>query len=322
MPRNRCRFLALSATIGNPGTLLHWLQQVKELQRQQDLHDGFVLPEAAYAVSLILHSERFNDLQHHIYVPSYALDEPLPPLELMEGDKAQLLQYKQRIQDAASLSCKAAVQPVQRVSSSTARPPVPDGEGLLGRIFRFHPLCCVDLNSVASEASFPGSIPSFSAAEALQLYDALLHAWSTRAIVAAEEPADGLAALDLSSGQQPPSPSLLTSLAPDEFFSCSADALFVKRPRGVGRRPHRPRVALVWGRRRLEAGRGPGAISPRGRRGGCHADAEAGAACDWGVQRDGRPHAAPARPQEGRYAARHLLQLFYVSRKPAARACM
>ena len=80
----RCPFLTLSATIGNPDSLFTWLQQVKAMQYQQDVSIGFGKSDASYKAHLIVHRERYNDLQHYIYAPCYALQD-LPPSGWGEG---------------------------------------------------------------------------------------------------------------------------------------------------------------------------------------------------------------------------------------------
>jgi hypothetical protein len=52
-----CPFLALSATVGNPGQFQYWLARVEALRNRK--------------VSLIQHSTRWSDLEKHIYLPQH-----------------------------------------------------------------------------------------------------------------------------------------------------------------------------------------------------------------------------------------------------------
>ncbi|XP_008065932.2 probable ATP-dependent RNA helicase DDX60, partial [Carlito syrichta] len=80
----RCPFLALSATISNPGHLTEWLQSVKWYWKQEDERVGKNLASKRHAgyrahvpkdcsqgkqshkVRLVLYGERYNDLEKHI----------------------------------------------------------------------------------------------------------------------------------------------------------------------------------------------------------------------------------------------------------------
>ena len=67
---DRCPFLALSATVGNPEQVTEWLQSVKCLQLQQDQAVGTAAPSGSYSVKLIQHGERYADLRYHSFQPA------------------------------------------------------------------------------------------------------------------------------------------------------------------------------------------------------------------------------------------------------------
>ena len=69
---DRCPFLALSATIGNPEQVTEWLQSVKGLQREQDSQLSIAGPPDRYQVKLIQHAERYADLRYHTFKPCSA----------------------------------------------------------------------------------------------------------------------------------------------------------------------------------------------------------------------------------------------------------
>ncbi|XP_039732062.1 putative ATP-dependent RNA helicase DDX60 [Pteropus medius] len=80
----RCPFLALSATISNPEHLTEWLQSVKRYWKQTDsiiekniaskrndgyhanFHKDYLQMKQSYKVRLVLHGDRYNDLEKHI----------------------------------------------------------------------------------------------------------------------------------------------------------------------------------------------------------------------------------------------------------------
>jgi hypothetical protein len=63
----RCPFLALSATIEDPGSLCRWLQEMQHFKHTQDIANGCEKPNDMYGVNLVVHPDRHADLKKHIY---------------------------------------------------------------------------------------------------------------------------------------------------------------------------------------------------------------------------------------------------------------
>jgi hypothetical protein len=79
-----CPILALSATIGNVKEFHSWMQQGKDMQKQQDIVAGTVKDDAHYKVSLVVHTERWSDLHYACFpCPDMPTDEDLEQLEMV-----------------------------------------------------------------------------------------------------------------------------------------------------------------------------------------------------------------------------------------------
>eukprot|EP00967_Tisochrysis_lutea_P000378 scaffold485_cov20-Tisochrysis_lutea.AAC.1 len=153
----RCPLLALSATIGNPTEFAAWLRRVKEQQRLQDQQAGDVLQTSAhatslktspYAVHLVIHTERYNDLQTSVYVL---------PLQAQELCPSDLVVHSAPGSRAATLT---------------------ESNPSLGRMERLHPLASVDLQALAQSTSQDGSAVGMGMMpdEGLALYCAMVEA--------------------------------------------------------------------------------------------------------------------------------------------------
>ncbi len=67
----RCPFLALSATIRNPGDLYKWLQGAENDKLDRDTRNNTLRPNSpkSYNVALVTYNERYNDLEKFNYLP-------------------------------------------------------------------------------------------------------------------------------------------------------------------------------------------------------------------------------------------------------------
>lgn len=155
----RCSFLALSATIGNPEEFSGWLRHVKAVQRGQDAARGRLQPDAAYHVQLIVHGERYNDLQHHIVctgggdqqqqVPTPPQSHPPLPAAVVYSSSAGPAATRQQ-PVAAGTAAAAAASPL--------------------RILEVHPFTSLSLLQVAAEGALPTDL-SLTPHEVLSLLD-------------------------------------------------------------------------------------------------------------------------------------------------------
>ena len=68
----RCPFLALSATIRNPGDLHKWLQNAENDKFDRDTRNNTLRPNSpkSYKVALVTYNERYNDLEKFNYLPA------------------------------------------------------------------------------------------------------------------------------------------------------------------------------------------------------------------------------------------------------------
>ncbi len=69
-----CRFLALSATVGNPDDFKNWMARV-QAQKEVQIYNKSN-PEA---VKLILHTQRYSDLQKYIFTTPFKDSVPETP---------------------------------------------------------------------------------------------------------------------------------------------------------------------------------------------------------------------------------------------------
>ena len=67
----RCPFLALSATIRNPGDLYKWLQGSENDKLDRDTRNNTLRPNSpkSYNVALVTYNERYNDLEKFNFLP-------------------------------------------------------------------------------------------------------------------------------------------------------------------------------------------------------------------------------------------------------------
>lgn len=63
----RCPFLALSATVEDPDSLLAWLRSMQCFKQMQDIRNGCKNPDTFYKVKLVVHMDRHADLTKHVY---------------------------------------------------------------------------------------------------------------------------------------------------------------------------------------------------------------------------------------------------------------
>lgn len=83
-----CPFVALSATVGNPDTLLNWLQSIEASKQSTDAQLGRRRRGAnAYQVELVTFAERYSELELYLYAPqSSSPNDSMVNLDAMSSD--------------------------------------------------------------------------------------------------------------------------------------------------------------------------------------------------------------------------------------------